>query len=213
LNIIQSRLGKPGRLFFISEASSQAVFNLIKKLYLTLCLVMNSVRKKILFYLIMFLPATAMAQQKTMAVPELFIPATVDQWEQQRKKIRETLIMVMGDLPPQPKSLQVKILSREDKGGYTLEKFEFDNEAGAIVPGYLLIPNNGQKKHPAIYYCHWHGGNYDLGKDEIFDTHHTPAIPAETLTKAGYAVIAIDAYCFGERSGKRPWWRRRERER
>jgi len=165
---------------------------------------MNSARKKILIYLILFLPATALAQQKTMAVPELVIPATVEQWEQQRKKIHETLIMVMGDLPPHPKSLRIKTLSREDKGGYTLEKFEFDNEAGAIVPGYLLIPNNGKKKHPAIYYCHWHGGNYDLGKAEIFSTHHTPEIPAETFTKAGYAVIAIDAYCFGERSGKGP---------
>ena len=50
----------------------------------------------------------------------------------------------MGDLPPRPKVTPVKTLSREDKGAYTLEKFEFDNGAGAIVPGYLLIPNNGK---------------------------------------------------------------------
>jgi dienelactone hydrolase len=95
-------------------------------------------------------------------------------------------------------------LSTEDKGLYTLEKFEFDNEAGAIVPGYILIPKDGKARHPAIYYSHWHGGNYDLGKSEIFGTHHTPEIPAEVFTRNGYAVLAIDTYCFGERSGKGP---------
>jgi dienelactone hydrolase len=139
-----------------------------------------------------------------MPVPELQIPATAEQWKIQRENIRETLWRVLGDLPPRPKSPTVKIISREDKGTYILEKFEFDNGAGAMVPGYFLIPSNGEKKHPAIFYCHWHGGNYDLGKQEIFTTHHTPEVPAETLTRAGYAVMAIDAYCFGERSGKGP---------
>jgi dienelactone hydrolase len=139
-----------------------------------------------------------------LSVPELVIPARLEQWQTQRKVIRETIINVLGDLPPRPKVTAVRTLSREDKGAYVLEKFEFDNEAGAIVPGFLLIPNDGKTKHPAIYYCHWHGGNYDLGKNEIFGTHHTPDVPAEVLTRRGYAVIAIDAYCFGERSGKGP---------
>ena len=43
-----------------------------------------------------------------------------------------------------------------------------------------------------------------MGKSEIFGTHHTPQIPAEALTSRGYAVLAIDSYCFGERSGKGP---------
>lgn len=160
--------------------------------------------KKILFLLIFLFPALTFAQQVNLSVPELNVPTTVAQWQKQRKAIRETLVKVMGDLPPRPKVTAVRTLSREDKGAYTLEKFEFDNGAGAIVPGYFLIPNDGKSKHPAIYYCHWHGGNYDLGKQEIFTTHHTPKVPAEVLTGLGYAVIAIDTYCFGERSGKGP---------
>jgi len=31
------------------------------------------------------------------------------------------------------------------------KNLKFDNEAGAIVPGYLLIPKDGKAKHPAIY--------------------------------------------------------------
>ena len=154
--------------------------------------------------LIILIPFTNFAQNVTPKVPELPIPATLEQWKKQRKEIRETLIKLMGDIPARPKVTPVKTLSREDKGAYTLEKFEFDNGAGAIVPGYLLIPNDGKAKHPAIYYSHWHGGNYDLGKQEIFTTHHTPQVPADVLTSMGYVVIAIDAYCFGERSGKGP---------
>lgn len=159
---------------------------------------------KIFFLLTILLPMSTSAQHMTIKVPELIVPQTMEQWQLQRSTIRETLVKVMGDLPPRPKVTTVKTLSRENKGGYTLEKFEFNNEAGAIVPGYFLIPNNGKSKHPAIYYCHWHGGNYELGKQEIFTTHHTPQVPAEVLTGLGYAVIAIDAYCFGERSGKGP---------
>lgn len=159
--------------------------------------------KKLTLLTLLF-PVLTHAQELNTTVPELNVPATVGQWQQQRKTIRETLIKVMGDLPPRPKVTAVRILSREDKGSYMLEKFEFNNQAGAVVPGYFLIPNNGKSKHPAIYYCHWHGGNYDLGKQEIFTTHHTPQVPAEALTRLGYVVIAIDAYCFGERSGKGP---------
>ncbi|MDH4092166.1 MAG: dienelactone hydrolase [Cyclobacteriaceae bacterium] len=159
---------------------------------------------KILYLAAFLFPVLTFAQQVNLRVPELTIPATVAEWKAQRKTIRETLWSAMGDLPPRPKVPAVQILSREDKGSYVLEKFQFDNEAGAVVPGYFLIPKNGKSKHPAIYYCHWHGGNYDLGKNEIFTTHHTPQIPAEALTRLGYAVIAIDTYCFGERSGKGP---------
>jgi len=160
--------------------------------------------KKFLCLVIFFHPLITFAQVVNPKVPELTIPSTLDQWQKQRKNIRETLVKVMGDLPPRPKVTPVRTISREDKGSYTLEKFEFDNGTGANVPGYFLIPKNGAEKHPAIYYAHWHGGNYDLGKQEIFTTHHTPQIPAEVLTNMGYIVIAIDAYCFGERSGKGP---------
>jgi len=159
---------------------------------------------KIFLLLTILLPMSTSAQHVNIKVPELIVPQTIEQWQLQRIAIRETLVKVMGELPTRPKVTTVKTLSRENKGGYTLEKFEFNNEAGAIVPGYFLTPNNGKSKHPAIYYCHWHGGNYDLGKQELFTTHHTPQVPAEVLTALGYAVIAIDAYCFGERSGKGP---------
>jgi dipeptidyl aminopeptidase/acylaminoacyl peptidase len=135
--------------------------------------------------------------------PRLAVPASKTDWEKAQKEIRSQLWSLLGALPPRPAKLSVETIAKEDRPGYTLEKFRFDNGAGASVPGYLLLPK-GVRKSPAILYCHWHGGEYDIGKEELFRSAHTPEVPAETLTRLGYAVIAIDAYCFGERNGQGP---------
>jgi len=65
-------------------------------------------------------------------------------------------------------------MSREDRDGYVVEKFQFDNGAGALVPGYLLLPKDLKGKAPAILYCHWHGGQYDIWQEELFKTNAVP---------------------------------------
>ena len=150
------------------------------------------------------IPLITLGQQTPLHVPEFNAPSNLESWKKDRLEVRNTLVQLMGEIPSRPASPKVQVLSHEDRGTYTLEKFEFNNGAGATVPGYFLIPKRGHAPYPAIYYCHWHGGNYDLGKQEIFTTHHTPQVPAEALVDAGYVVMATDAYCFGERSGKGP---------
>ncbi|MGZ4961028.1 MAG: alpha/beta hydrolase family protein [Limisphaerales bacterium] len=137
-------------------------------------------------------------------VPALNIPSDVKQWEQDRAKIRAQLWKLLGDLPPRSKVPNVKTISREDREDYILEKFEFDNGAGATVPGYLFLPKNVSGKVPAILYNHWHGGTYPVGKEEVFFKAHTPQDPGPTFAKRGYVLIAIDSYCFGERNGRGP---------
>jgi dienelactone hydrolase len=98
----------------------------------------------------------------------------------------------------------VETISREDRGDYVVEKFRFDNQAGASVPGYLLLPKRPEGKVPAILFCHWHGGEYHIGKEELFRADHTPVAPGPAWVARGYAVLGIDAYCFGERNGQGP---------
>ncbi len=132
------------------------------------------------------------------------VASALPEWEKQRSEIRQTLLNLLGDLPPRPTTPMVRILSREDRGTCWHERFEFDNGAGARVPGVLLLPKNRTGKVPGILYCHWHGGEYDGGKVELFESKHTPQPPGPTLVEKGYAVLAIDAYCFGERNGRGP---------
>lgn len=139
-------------------------------------------------------------------VPEFPAPKSLRAWEKRRKEIRATLWQLLGKLPSRPKTARVAILSREDCGDYVLEKFSFDNAAGATVPGYLLLPKNARGKSPAILYCHQHGGLYGKGgKEELFTAGNPlPFAPGPELVKRGYVVIAIDAECFGERDGVGP---------
>jgi len=143
---------------------------------------------------------------KAPVATEFKVPGARKAWEKKRAEVRERLRQLLGSLPARAQIPRVEILSRTDRRDYILEKFQFDNEAGATVPGYLLLPSKvgPVRKSPAILYCHWHGGEYDNGKDELFQKAHTPLEPGPTLARRGYAVLAIDAYCFGERSGRGP---------
>lgn len=141
---------------------------------------------------------------KAQIAPPFRAPESKAAWEKQRKEIRKEVWDLLGKLPPRPSKPKVETLSRDDRGDYILEKFQFDNGAGATVPGYIILPKNHSSKAPAILYCHWHGGEYDLGKEELFQAKHTPEEPGPTFAKRGFIVIGVDAYCFGERNGRGP---------
>jgi len=136
--------------------------------------------------------------------PDFVPPASRAAWETRRREVRAQLWQLLGKLPERPKVPRVQTLIREERPDYILEKFQFDNNAGAMVPGYLLLPKTSQKKSPAILYCHWHGDQYDIGKEELFLTNAVPEAAGPALVRRGHVVLAIDACCFGERNGRGP---------
>ncbi len=137
-------------------------------------------------------------------VPTFKLRTTTAELSDQRTEVRTLLRKALGELPPRPDPSKVKIVSRVDRGEWFEERIEFDNGAGSRVPGVFLLPRKVIGKVPAILYCHWHGGEYDGGKIEIFQRKHTPVEPGPALVRRGYAVLAIDAPCFGERHGQGP---------
>ncbi len=141
---------------------------------------------------------------KADVAPPFRVPKTRSAWERKRSEIRAQLWELLGRLPARPKVPVVKTLSREDRGDFLVEKFQFDNGAGATVPGYLLLPKARPAKAPGILFCHWHGGEYDIGKEELFQARHTPEAPGPAFARRGFVVVGIDAYCFGERNGQGP---------
>jgi dienelactone hydrolase len=141
---------------------------------------------------------------KAEIAPPFTAPTSKAAWEQERGKIRAQLWELLGKLPPRPNLPKAEMLSREDRGDYVVEKFQFDNEAGATVPGYVILPKGLAGKAPAVLYCHWHGGEYEIGKEELFQARHTPEAPGPALARRGFVVLGIDSYCFGERNGRGP---------
>ncbi|MBU4272295.1 MAG: acetylxylan esterase [Planctomycetes bacterium] len=135
-------------------------------------------------------------------------PASADAWERQKPELRKKLWRLLGDLPP-PFTPKVTIHKKEVRDGYTREYLTFDNGVGDTVYGYLLIPAGAKGRGPAVLYHHYHGGAYEQGKEELF----IPAFAAmgnktlvtgPELVRAGYVVLCIDAYCFGQRRFQGP---------
>ena len=137
----------------------------------------------------------------TQAAPQLArpLPPTLEAWQSQRNHDRQTLFSLLGDMPPMF-TPRLHIAATEQRDGYTLQSFSFDNEAGSTVPGWLLIPGGLTAPAPAVLYLHAHGGKYARGKNELFDDPLMGFSPVPTLMAAGCIVMAIDCYAFGERS-------------
>lgn len=132
--------------------------------------------------------------------PALTPPATWREWDGERGSIRGKLLELLGDLPPRPVDF-APVISRHEEADYSVERITLQTAAASPVTGWLLLPKiRGDEKAPAILYNHWHGGDYHVGKDEIFRSDHLPEPPGPALVRRGFAALCIDAPCFGERN-------------
>ncbi|HEY3444524.1 MAG TPA: alpha/beta hydrolase family protein [Paludibaculum sp.] len=137
---------------------------------------------------------------KNLPVGKWDVPASLAQWKAQREKVREIVIDSLGDLPPRPSPRDVRVVATDQKDGYRIEKFVFDNGVDSMVPGYIAIPDQRQGKLPAILTMHGHGST----KDNMFGYKPTSQDVAGLLAKQGFVVLGIDSYFNGERKGMGP---------
>jgi hypothetical protein len=80
---------------------------------------------------------------------------------------RKELWSLLGDLPWGHKPGPAKVLATEKHDGYTLERLVLDLNGVELVPALLLIPDKRAAHAPGLLYIHWHGGMYDLGKEQL----------------------------------------------
>lgn len=148
-------------------------------------------------------------QQQWEGVPERFrdlpvarwtVPPSLAQWKSQREKMRRIVIASLGELPPRPSPREVRVVSTDQKDGYRVEKFIFDNGVDSMVPGYIAIPDQRQGRLPAILTMHGHGST----KDNMFGYKPTSQDVAGMLARQGFVVLGIDGYFNGERKGTGP---------
>ena len=118
---------------------------------------------------------------------------------------RQQLLGLLGDLPEMERPVQAKLVATEEYPGYVLERLLLDLNGIEAVPAYFARPKQVTGPTPVVLYNHAHGGDYELGKDELIRGRDLLQSPdyATALTAAGYSVLAIDAWLFGERRGRR----------
>lgn len=141
------------------------------------------------------------AYYKNWNYPDFQFPATLSAWKKKRPEVYDTVLFLLGKIPPRPKNPNVKMLMREQRNGYIFEKFEIDNEVDGMIPGYLAFPTNVKGKVPLILGLHSHS----TSKDHVFGsvTASSQDVMA-LLVSHGYAVMSIDNSFHGERLGKGP---------
>ena len=136
-----------------------------------------------------------------MKIPDWPMPTDLERWNSvDRARTRATLLQCLGDMPPRPDPRRVKVVSKEEHDGYTLERFEFHNGVDMVVPGILLVPTNRKGPVPAIVGLHGHGSS----TASICTDLKNGQCVGPDLARRGYVVAAIDAAFNGERVGKGP---------
>ena len=119
------------------------------------------------------------------------------------QETRQKMWRLLGDIPA-PALPQVTLISSRQEATYTLEHFSFPNGVGDTVYGYLILPKNIDYPAPAVLYHHEHGGKYPLGKEAAIRVRENGYAPGLALVDAGFVVMAIDAYGFGQREHQGP---------
>ena len=123
------------------------------------------------------------------------------EWQAAR---RQALYDLLGELPDRQRPVGARTIGEEVREAYVLEALLLDLNGSEPVPAYFVRPRQAPGRLPVVLYHHAHGGDYALGKDELLLGRRELQAPpyAQALTAQGYAVLALDAWAFGERRGR-----------
>ncbi len=128
-----------------------------------------------------------------------FDPGAEDSLASHQNARRKELWGLLGDLPWQHQPKPARVVSKEDHEGYALERLVLDLNGVEDVPAILLIPKKRRERAPGLLYIHWHGGMYDLGKEQLLKGVTAQPAYAQVCAEKGLVTLAIDSWCFGER--------------
>jgi dienelactone hydrolase/lysophospholipase L1-like esterase len=139
---------------------------------------------------------------RRLRVGEFRIPADTSAWKEQRPAVRQVVVDSLGDLPPRPSPPRARVVSRELRSGYTLEKVSLDNGVDGQVTTLMLVPEARKKPVPAILWLH--SSTPDKTQVIIPGTNGGAESLGEAFVRAGYAVLSPDSLFHGDRAGMGP---------
>src|SRR5689334_23132348 len=126
---------------------------------------------------------------------------TIADWEAQRQEKLSALAAWCGPIPAHG-PLDIAEESRTEFRTHTEIKINYDDETGARIPAYLLVPrSSATKRFAAIVAAHQCAWACDLGKEQVVGKSvdwQDQAYGLE-LVRRGFIVIAPDANKVGER--------------
>ena len=144
------------------------------------------------------------------------------------KRVARGKLLDLLHYSPPPCDPKAETVERVDRGDYFQESVYFNTTPNIRVPAFVLVPKRAKLPAPGIVALHDHGGFYFWGKEKLvaLDDEH-PVLTdfkreyyagrsiASELACAGYVVVVIDMFYWGERrmllADDAPDWRARPR--
>jgi dienelactone hydrolase len=93
--------------------------------------------------------------------------------------------------------LEARIVEKRERDGVTREKVVFRGVQGFLVPGYLEYTGNTERKRPCVLLLHGWSGSKDAWWQD--NNYISGGNVRKELLKSGYAILALDAQCHGDR--------------
>jgi dienelactone hydrolase len=114
---------------------------------------------------------------------------------------RRELYGLLGDLPPRDRPISPMFHRVHETPAYVRDELMLDLNGEQPVPAYFIKPKDAIGPLPVILYNHAHGGEYAIGKEELFTQRKFMQAPyGPVLAAEGYAVLCIDHWAFGKRA-------------
>jgi dienelactone hydrolase/lysophospholipase L1-like esterase len=139
---------------------------------------------------------------RRLEVGEFSVPSDPVAWKEARPAVLRAVVDSLGDLPPRPSPPRARVVSRELRPGYTLEKVSLGNGVDGEVTALMLVPAGRKGPVPAILWLH--SSTPDKTQVIIPGTNGGAESLGEAFVRAGYVVLAPDSYWHGDRAGTGP---------
>jgi dienelactone hydrolase len=129
-------------------------------------------------------------------------------FKQWRRELDARLRELLGSMP-EPSPLNVRVAYEKDRGKFIERRFAFSPEPNADAPCHLLIPKTGSPPYPVVICLQGHttGMHISLGRAKHWKDYRALRGDRDFALQAvrqGFAALAIEQRCFGERKDRRP---------
>lgn len=110
------------------------------------------------------------------------------QWLEQRELLRQAWHEVLGEFPAHKPALETEILETEPTPQFIRQHARYQIEEGVFTDGYLLVPNTGKGRWPAVVVFHPTTPSHARGVAGLDPEYPEEKWQAVQLVRRGYVV-------------------------
>ena len=105
--------------------------------------------------------------KKELTYPMAWGNSPIRNFKKWKKAARAKVFECMMTPPKAAAAWNMEVLGEEQRDGYKAQKIAFNINAYSRITAYLLIPDGGDGKFPAVVALHDHGAHLFIGKEKM----------------------------------------------